>query len=539
MTTRPRKWWGWGYEDEAVDDGLIQRARSLVKFGLGIEPPEPIRPPSLEQLRLRSPRIDLPGSVSRFCTDDLFDRASHAVGKAYRDVVRALRAELTNPPDYVAYPREESEIRKIMAYCEAEQVALIPYGGGSSVVGGVEPATASRYRGTITVDLKCFDRIVEVDTLSRSARVQAGILGPALELGLRAHNLTLRHFPQSFEFSSLGGWIATRAGGHFATGFTHIDDFVESVRMVTPRGVLETRRVPYSGAGPSPERLVLGSEGILGVITEAWVRLQGIPTHRVSATVRFEPAHGISAVRALGQSGLLPSNCRLVSPLEALGMGAGDGSHAVLLLGFESHDHALEAWMERALEICAGFNGTWGAEDALLRDSAGETWRKSFLQAPYLRDYLVTLGLVVETFETAITWDRFDVFHASVLAAVDQAIRDVSGKGLVTWRLSYVYPDGVAPYYTVISTGRRGEELEQWAAIKAAASEAILANGGTITHHHAVGRDHRPWYVVERGELYCSLLSAAKASVDPHWIMNPGVLVNEPGIGAQSVGALD
>lgn len=412
-----------------------------------------------------------------------------------------------------------------MGYCEAEQVALIPYGGGSSVVGGVEPPTASRYHGAITLDLKSFDRILEVDPVSRSARVQAGILGPALESGLRPYTLTLRHFPQSFEFSSLGGWIATRAGGHFATGFTHIDDFVESVRMVTPRGVLETRRVPYSGAGPSPERLVLGSEGILGVITEAWVRLQGIPTHRVSASVRFEEADGISAVRALGQSGLFPSNCRLISPLEALGMGAGDGNHAVLLLSFESHDHALQAWMERAMEICAGFNGTWREVE---RDNAVDSWRRSFLQAPYLRDYLVTLGLIVETFETAITWDRFDAFHAAVLTAVDQAIRDVSGKGLVTWRLSYVYSNGVAPYYTVISAGRRGEELEQWAAIKAAASDAILANGGTITHHHAVGRDHRRWYVNERGELYCSLLSAAKASVDPRWIMNPGVLVTGP-----------
>ncbi len=529
MTTRPRKWWGWGYEDEALDDGLIQRGRSLVKSGLGIEPPEPIRPPSLEDLRFRSPRIDLPASVSRFCTDALFDRASHAVGKAYRDVVRALRAELTNPPDYVAYPREESEIREIMAYCEAEQVALIPYGGGSSVVGGVEPATASRYRGTITLDLKFFDRILEVDTLSRAARVQAGTLGPALESGLRPYNLTLRHFPQSFEFSSLGGWIATRAGGHFATGFTHIDDFVESVRMVTPRGVLETRRVPYSGAGPSPERLVLGSEGVLGVITEAWVRLQQIPTHRVSATVQFNRvADGISAVRTLGQSGLFPSNCRLISPVEAFGMGAGDGKAAVLLLAFESHDHLLEPWMERATEICAGFNGTWRAADAGERESAVDSWRRSFLQAPYLRDYLVTLGLIVETFETAITWDRFDELHRTVLSAVDAAVRRVSGKGLVTWRLSYVYPDGVAPYYTVIAAGRRGEELEQWAAIKAAASDAILANGGTITHHHAVGRDHRRWYADERGGLYCSLLSAAKASVDPRWIMNPGVLVTGP-----------
>jgi alkyldihydroxyacetonephosphate synthase len=352
--------------------------------------------------------------------------------------------------------------------------------------------------------------------------------------------LTLRHFPQSFEVSSLGGWIATRAGGHFATGPTHIDDLVESLRVVTPAGVVETRRLPASGAGPSPDRLFLGSEGTLGVVTEAWARVRPRPRYRAGGPVRFASfADGAAAVRALAQSGLAPSNCRLLDPLEALVNGAGDGSSAMLIVGFESADHPLGPWAARAAELVADHGGVLdggGFASAQLGDEreagsggAAETWRSSFLRGPYLRDALVRLGALCETFETACTWDRFAELHRTVLDAVAAGLAEAgAASGFVTCRLTHAYPDGAAPYFTVVAPARRGSELAQWDTVKAAASEALLRAGGTITHHHAVGRDHRPWYDRQRPDLFAEALTAAKARLDPTGVCNPGVLVDPP-----------
>jgi len=411
----------------------------------------------------------------------------------------------------------------------------------------VNPPADPRYRATVTLDMRAFDRVLEVDDVSCAARIQAGVLGPALEDQLRPHGLTLRHFPQSFEFSTLGGWIATRSGGHYATLHTHIEDFVESLRVVTPQGVVESRRLPGSGAGPSPDRLFVGSEGTLGIVTEAWMRLQDRPTFRASASVRFTGKDGFlrgaQVVRALSQSGLYPSNCRLLDATEAANAGAGSGEEAVLVLGFESADHPLEAWIGRALECCRDGGGLvpddagrtrsgspdsrqGGAEAA--RDGAAGAWRKAFLQAPYLRDVLVRMAVVVETFETAVPWNAFEDFHASVMAATRGAVKRECGSGSVACRFTHVYPDGPAPYYSVMAPGRRGSELEQWDAIKAAASDAILAGGGTITHHHSVGRDHRPWYDAQRPPPFARAPAAAKRELDPQAVLNPGVLIDPP-----------
>jgi alkyldihydroxyacetonephosphate synthase len=386
----------------------------------------------------------------------------------------------------------------------------------------------------VSIDMRSLNRVLEVDEVSRAARIQAGATGPALEDGLRAYGLTLRHFPQSFEYSTLGGWIATRAGGHFATRLTHIDDLVESVRAITPRGAWESRRLPGSGAGPSPDRVLVGSEGILGVVTEAWVRVRDRPEWRGSAGVHFRSFdQGAAAVRALAQSGLDPANCRLLDPAEAALTGAAPEGVALLVLGFESAHWPVDPWMERALECC-GDHGGQTPEPPRLRgpgdktqpgDSVG-TWRNAFVQAPYLRDTMVAAGVISETFETAITWDRLDGFVRDVRAAAERAVAEECGAGVVTCRFTHAYPDGAAPYFTVLAPGRRGSELEQWGAIKAAASEAISNAGGTITHHHAVGRDHRPWYDRQRPEPFAAALRAAKAQVDPASIMNPGVLVD-------------
>ncbi|MFG2037253.1 FAD-binding oxidoreductase [Dactylosporangium sp. NPDC048998] len=508
MGYRERSWWGWGYTDEALDDAACRRlAERALRPWMPID--GSVLPLPFDPL-LGPPRLIPPSIMEEAFLSDSMSRASHAYGKAFRDVVRALHGELDNPPDLVCLPRTVHDVVAVLDWAEAAGAAVVPYGGGTSVVGGVE------YRGDapwISLDLSRLNRIAEVDEVNRAVRVQAGVFGPALEEALRPHDLTLRHFPQSFEFSTVGGWLATRSGGHYATGPTRIDDFVEALRVVTPQGPVESPRVPASGAGPAANALFLGSEGALGVIVEAWLRVQRRPTEKASAAVRF-PVYpqGVAATRDIVQAGLRPANCRLLDPVEAmLNAGATDGQ-ARLMLGFEGPDAPL---LGRALEICAAYGGTESER------SGG--FREAFLKAPYTRDALIRLGLIVETVETACTWSRFEALHAAVLAAAQAAAP--TRVAVVTCRFTHVYPDGPAPYFTIITPGRRGAEVAIWDEIKAAVSDAIAENGGTITHHHAVGRDHRPWYDDERSPLYRDALRAAKRTLDPRGILNPGVLV--------------
>jgi len=533
-----RSHWGWGYEDRQASRAELEAAAPGIRERLGFGCEEVEEPVALEEIELPAPRLAPPATLEQIVTDDRRDRVTHAYGKAYRDVVRAFRGRIDNPPDLVARPRDEDEIAAVLEWCADAGAAAIPYGGGTSVVGGVEPRVAGSYAGAVSVDLRRLDRVLEVDEVSRAARIQAGALGPDLEDQLRPHGLTLRHFPQSFELSTLGGWIATRAGGHFATLYTHIDDLVESVRAVTPSGPWESRRLPGSGAGPSPDRMLIGSEGTLGVITEAWVRVLERPTFKASCGVAFDDfAAGAHAVRELSQSGLNPSNCRLLGEAESELTHAGPPGKALLVLGFESAHHPVDGLMEIAIEAARDHGGEPGevrsaaadrtapgreAEDAGRSDSVG-AWRQAFLAAPYMRDNFIALGVLSDTFETAITWDRFEEFHQEVIETVRRAVGEPSR---VSCRFTHVYPDGPAPYYTVIAPARRGSEVEQWDEIKAAASEAVIAAGGTITHHHAVGRDHRPWYDRQRPDAFAAALRAAKQDLDPAGTLNPGVLID-------------
>jgi alkyldihydroxyacetonephosphate synthase len=523
---RRRKHWGWGFDDQRVDTQQLATTAEWLSQHLGFAAGDAREPVAIEQVRLAPPRVRPPADLLQLCADDVHARASHALGKSYSDVVDGFNGRFEHPPDVVAFPREEHDLERLLEWCDRDRIAAIPYGGGTSVVGGVTPSVDSVYAGAVSIDLRALDRVLEVDPISRAARIQAGAVGPELESQLSEYGLTLRHFPQSFELSTLGGWIATRAGGHFATARAHIEDFVESVRAITPQGVWDSRRLPGSGAGVSPDRMLAGSEGTLGVISEAWVRVQPRPAHRRSAGVRFDTfARGAECVRVLSQSELQPSNCRLIDAREAQLTLAGDGSHALLVLGFESTDHDVDAAFARAAQICTQHGGSVHERQSGGGEAVG-SWRQAFLAAPYVRDTLVALGVLSETFETAITWERFDAFHETVLAATEEALRQAAGgEGRVTARFTHVYPDGPAVYYTVLAPARRGEETAQWAQIKRAASDAVIAAGGTITHHHAVGRDHRPWYDRQRPEPFAVALRAAKAAVDPRAIMNPGVLV--------------
>jgi alkyldihydroxyacetonephosphate synthase len=531
---RARKFWGWGYEGDGLSDAEIAGIGRQMGDQFGVEPQGLAPPPALGSLRLPEPKLAPPMALESLCSREPRERAVHTLGKSYEDLVRGIRGDYRHAPDVVAYPRDEQDVENLLAWCADVRAAAIPFGGGSSVVRGIEPDVGDRYAGTVSVDLRSLNRVLEVDRVSRSALIQGGAFGPQLEDELRPHGLTLRHFPQSFEMSTLGGWIATRSGGHYATLFTHIDELVEGVRAITPRGVYETRRLPGSGAGPDPARLLIGSEGTLGVITQAWMRLQDRPRFRASAPFEFERFEDAAdAARGVVQSGLWPANCRLLDHREVLFSGAGDGTRSLLIVTFESADHPPDAWFSRAAEICAEFrgtsplelSGTSTAEDAAHRGAAG-AWRNAFIAGGHRHDAFVRLGLIMETFETAITWDRFAEFHAAVLSATESAVQRVCGRGMVSCRFAFLYPDGPAPYYTVLAQARAGAELEQWSEIKAAASEALLNAGGTITHHHAVGRGHRPWYDNERPPLFAEAFRAARRVLDPEGIMNPGVLVD-------------
>jgi len=539
---RRRKHWGWGYEDDAWSARQLRAAAPGLEEHLRIRGAAEVESPvALDDVRLPEPRVAPPPALEPICCTDTHARASHAWGKSYCDVVRGFRGRFDFPPDVVARPRGERDIEAVLEWAADANVAVVPYGGGTCVSGGVQCEIPARLNGAVSLDLGGLDRVLQIDDVARAACIQAGALGPALEQQLKALDLTLSFYPQSFELSTLGGWIATRAAGHLATVETRIDDLVESVRAVTPSGAWQSMRVPASGAGVSPDRMLLGSEGILGVITEAWVRVRPRAQSHSLAAVRFgELGDGIDALRAISQSGLRPSNCRLIDAEEARMTGAADGTAALLVLGFEATDHALAPvgeLLDRALALCSAHGGAW--EDSAVRRPRWESdrtasrgggggdavgaWRAAFFRAPYLRDAFVAMGILSETFETAITWERFGTLREAVSDATTEAIGE---GGRVTCRISHVYPDGPAPYFTVLAPARRGEELEQWAQIKRAATDALTAAGGTVTHHHAVGRDHRPWHDRQRPEPFAAALRGAKAAVDPRGLLNPGALID-------------
>jgi len=428
-------------------------------------------------------------------------------------------------PDVVVFASSTEEVRDIVNICRTHRVPMIPYGVGTSLEGHILAV-----KGGVCIDLSQMNKVLAVHESDLDAVVQAGVTRKQLNEHIKHTGLFFPVDPGAD--ATLGGMAATRASGTNAVRYGTMRENVLSLKVVLADGrVIQTsRRAKKSAAGYDLTRLFVGSEGTLGIITEAWMRLQDRPRFRTGGAVRFKDLFAAArALRVIAQAGLYPANCRILDPAEAYNTGAGDGKSAIMVLAFESGDHPVEPWMKRALECCADHGGTPEIAEAAdaHRSGAAELWRTAFIRMPYARERTVGRAIINDTFETAITWERFEGFHDKIKAAAEAAIKQATGRaGQVTCRFTHVYPDGPAPYFTFHALGRHGALLEQWQAIKNAASDALIAAGGTITHHHAVGRQHRPWYDKQRPDLFAAALKAAKQALDPQGLLNPGILLD-------------
>jgi alkyldihydroxyacetonephosphate synthase len=535
---RAAKWWGWG--DPAVEQALDEEALGVLRERIGELEPWPLAR-TLEEFDLPaaeplpSALIEAVGEGNIFTADE--DRLRHATGRGYVDLARLRNGALEAAPDAVVLPPDAKVLRRVIAACAAEGVVIVPFGGGTSVVGGVEPLRGGHGR-LVSLDLGAL-RGVEIDRRSLTARLGAGLRGPEAEAALGREGLTLGHFPQSFEQATIGGFAATRSAGQASSGYGRFDALVSSVGLLAPAGELATLETPHTAAGPALRELAIGSEGVLGVIPEVTVRVRPAPTaRRYEAWMAESFEAGAEIVRALAQGPGLPEIVRVSDEEETSGTLALSGPRgtagrlfdrylglrgrrggALIIVGYEGDEESVAR--RRALSVRALRAG--GA--AYLGQAAGRAWEHGRYQGPYLRDTLMGMGAMVETLETSQTWSRLGELHEAVGQAIREALDGQGTPGLVFCHLSHAYADGASLYFTFIARARRGAELEQWAAVKRAAGEAIVARGGTITHHHGVGRDHTPYMEAEVGKTGLELLQAVKDQLDPTGIMNPGKLL--------------
>jgi alkyldihydroxyacetonephosphate synthase len=536
------RWWGWGEDGHAV--ALPPAAEALLRDELGADP-EARRPPvALDEVSLPDSRLPaaarerLAAAVgAENVRDAREERIAHAVGRSYPDLVRIRAGDASSAPDAVVRPGSAEQVAAVLAACAEQRVAVIPFGGGTSVVGGVEPVRDG-LDAAVSLDLGRLDSTVEVDRTSLTARLDAGLFGPEAERRLASEGVTLGHFPQSFEYSTVGGWLATRSAGQASTGYGRIDELVESVRCVTPAGEIGTRAVPASAAGPSTRELLVGSEGVLGVICEATLRVRPAPAYRRYEGWSFASfAEGCDAFRVMEQAEASADVNRLSDePETSLSMAlASTGSRAeglgrrylrlrghergcIAILGFEGEEDEAERRRRHTAALLRAGGGI------SLGPRPGAAWLRSRYSGPYLRDELLDRRVMVETLETATSWSNLAGLHGAVGEALRAALGGRGTPPLVMCHVSHLYPSGASLYFTFVAR-QEDDALAQWRAAKAAASEAIVTGGGTITHHHAIGRDHRQWMRAEVGELGIELIRAAKERLDPAGIMNPGKLL--------------
>lgn len=517
---------GWGYLEDALDE--CERKRLIGNLGAFLNQGklQPQSAPGPEDIRLSEARLEPPASLRDCVTADHHSRLLHAVGRSYRDLA-TLRSDTVIPaPDVVASPGTDAQLERVCEWAQAKGYALIPFGGGSSVVGGVNPENLDAFDGVVTLNLQGMDRVTEVSTVDQLVHAEAGILGPALDAALKPHGLAVRHFPQSYFHSSLGGWVATRGAGHFSTLRAKIEDRVRNMTVLLPDGRrVETRAVPASSVGPDPNRLWCGSEGALGIITSVSLRTVPIPEIRAGGGIVFDDFESaLAAARQILQAGLWPTQLRMLDPFEHMmsaamtGRGAQD---ALMIIDFESATEPMDGLLERAKKIAADHGGR--PQQKAKGGGSVEGWRDTFFRQPYLRDVLLDYAVIADTFETAVPWSALPDFYHEVRGATLDAMIETCGAGGVTCRTTHAYPDGVSLYFSFYGQGRHGALVEQWQAIKQAASDAVMAHGGTISHHHAMGRDHKPWAKQELPQAFRAAIRAAKRELDPKGIMNPGL----------------
>ena len=538
---REQVFWGWG--EPGAGPALPDHAAGLLREWLGVSGAVVSAPVALADVRLRAPVVpgELRSALERavgaeHVRDDRAIRVLRAAGKSYLDLLALRSGACEDAPDVVVAPGDHAQVEAVLHACAGAGAAVIPFGGGTSVVGGVAPERG-RFDTAVSLDLGRLDALLAVDARSRVARVQAGLRLPELDHALGASGLRLGHLPQSYEWATVGGCAATRSAGQASTGFGRFDELVAAVRCATPAGELAPLGAPGSAAGPDLRALVLGSEGALGVITEVALRVRPVaPEQRYEAWLLRSFGDGCEALRALAQAELAPDVVRLGDEDETrttLAL-AGPGSRlrragsiavralrprpgCLLVTGWEGDRGAIarrRAPAARALRSAGALP---------LGRGAGEAWRAARFTGPHLRDALLDRGVLVETLETATTWSALAGLHGAVRDALSQALAGTPP--VIGCHVSHLYPDGASLYFTVLARQDRDDPAGQWRAAKRAAGDAIAAAGATITHHHAVGRDHVPWLEAEDGALGVELLRAVKQRCDPAGIMNPGKLL--------------
>ncbi|WP_435590834.1 FAD-binding oxidoreductase [Nocardia sp. bgisy118] len=456
---------------------------------------------------------------------DHHDRLRHAGGKSTLDLLRRRAEGPQDAPDAIVFPADHEQVLAVLAYCAEHGIAVVPFGGGTSVVGGVDPVRG-QFDTVIALDLRRIDGIRDVDPVSGTATLGAGLTGPRAEELLAAQGLSLGHFPQSFEFASIGGFAATRSSGQASAGYGRFDDMVQRLRIATPTGSLELGRAPASAAGPDLRELFVGSEGTLGVITEVTLRVHPLPETTAYQAWSFPDfATGAAALRAVVQAGAAPTVLRLSDEAETglnLARSGDVGGQAVSgCLAITTFEGSAEHVASRSAEATALLAASGGTA---LGEQAAREWEHGRFAAPYMRDALLDVGVLCETLETATTWSNIAELKAKTTAALTDSLGAQGTPALVMCHISHTYPTGASLYFTVVAK-QLDDPIAQWQTAKRAVGDAIMAAGGTITHHHAVGADHRPWLPTEVGELGIRVLRAVKRELDPAGIMNPGKLI--------------
>ncbi|MFI9648299.1 FAD-binding oxidoreductase [Streptomyces sp. NPDC052040] len=525
-------WSGWG--DPASATPLPETVIGLLRDLLGVKP-RGAGPVALDGMAVPesplgpSARQALAAAVGgeEHLRTDAESRIRHTRGKSTPDLLRIREGDLSDIPAAVALPADHDEVLAVLRVCAEHDLALVPFGGGTSVVGGLTP---ERQRSFVALDLRRLNALLDLDPVSRTATLQPGLRAPHAEALLNDHGFTLGHFPQSYEWASIGGFAAARSSGQASAGYGRFDEMVLGLTVATPQGTLETGRAPRSAAGPDLRQLVLGSEGAFGVITSVTVRIRPVPRTRVYEGWRFDTfEQGSAALRRLAQDGPRPTVLRLSDESETLiglaqpdaigasGLPQAAGCQAIV--GYEGTEEDTAHRREQAAAVLRDCGGTF------LGEEPGERWAHGRYSAPYLRDALLDAGAFAETLETAAFWSRLPQLYASVRDALTATLTEAGTPPLVMCHISHVYENGASLYFTVVSAQGDDDPVAHWAPAKHAANEAILAAGGTISHHHGVGTDHRDWYVREAGPLGVGALQAVKRRLDPAGLLNPGVLL--------------